>query len=600
MSQIQEVKEANNIVEVISERIKLDHSGANYRACCPFHNEKTPSFFVSETMQRYRCFGCGASGDVLDFLQNFDGLTFYESLKSLADRANIQLRDYQRTSEDEERDRIYEALDLAKEYYHYLLTKHEVAKVAREYLQNRGCQNDSIKLFQLGFSTEAWDGLIRYLHDKKKFSLEILEKAGLVIRAKNGRYYDRFRGRLMFPLKNHRGQVVGFSGRVLSAEVKEAKYINSPETLLYHKSKMLYGYSELLREIKKKEKVIVVEGEFDMISSTQAHVNNVVAIKGSALTADQVQLLSRVAKTIILSLDADSAGVKATMRAIEIVNQFGLELRVLDLKHLDFLAAEDKVKDPDELARHTPKLWRQATESTISAYQFLLNCSFDAHDPKTPEGKREIINELAPMLNQITHAVEREYYLQQLAKKLQVKESLLAEDIRRFGKAKHVLQKTPEKTKVGKSFREKNEEYAIFLLFQLPPTEIVAEAKKIAELDFATPGIKSLLQQLSLWQGTLKVENFANRLAEDLKAQLMTYLLQPEYEKMLDQLELESEWEKIQKLLQKEALRAEIQAIDAKISSLDALTQRDENQEKELDQLLNLIIEKQQGIQKIG
>src|SRR5690606_35001535 len=210
---------------------------------------------------------------------------------------------------------------------------------------------NSIKLFQLGYSSPGWDGLVRYLHTKKKYALADLEKAGLVIRGNGGRYYDRFRGRVMFPLKDHRGRVVGFSGRLLESDAKEAKYINTPETLLYHKSHMLYGYKELFAEIKKKEEVIVVEGEFDVISSAQAHVNNVVAIKGSALTKDQVKLLARAAKKIILCLDADAAGAEATRRAIEVVGDTEVELRVIDLSGLT-----EGEKDVDELARHNSAL----------------------------------------------------------------------------------------------------------------------------------------------------------------------------------------------------------------------------------------------------
>ena len=251
MSQIQEVKDANNIVEIVGEKIDLRPSGSSFKARCPFHSEKTPSFFVHPEMQRYRCFGCGATGDVLDFLQNYDGMTFYEALKYLADRASITLKDFNRTSEDEEREQLLGILNLAKEYYHYLLTQHEAGKPALAYLKERGTNSQSIKLFNLGYSLSSWDGLIKYLHQKKKYPLELIAKTGLIIKGKGDRYYDRFRGRVMFPLKNHRGQVVGFSGRLLTAQAKEAKYINSPETSLYHKSKLLYGYSELFREIRK-------------------------------------------------------------------------------------------------------------------------------------------------------------------------------------------------------------------------------------------------------------------------------------------------------------------------------------------------------------
>ena len=605
MSQIKEVKDATNIVEIVAEKIKLENSGANYRACCPFHSEKTPSFFVNPGLQRYRCFGCGANGDVLDFLQNFEGITFYEALKTLADRAGIQLKEFQKSQDDEEREKLLEIMSFAKEYYHFLLTKHEVGQIGRDYLQNRDITNESIKIFQLGFATNAWDSLLKYLHHKKKFPLDLIEKTGLIIKGRNGGYYDRFRERLIFPLKNHRGQVVGFSGRLLSQSPKEAKYINSPETLLYHKSKMLYGYSELFREIKKKEQVVVVEGEFDMISSTQAHVNHVVAIKGSALTTDQVNLLSRVAKTIILSLDADEAGIKATERAIEIVKAKGIDLRVIDLKHLDFLKEEDKIKDPDDLAREKPKVWRQAVESAVSVYEFLFNHAIESHDPKTADGKRKIINRLAPILETIDHSVEKEFYLQKLSIVLNVKESLLKEDIKKFGQKKSLLSqaKTADESVVAstlKSYQERNEEYMLFLLFSFPAELIKEKAAALSDFEFKSSGFKEILKQLLLVKNNFNLQSFSTNLAEDLKKILMDVLLNPENEKNLQENDLEKEWQAVLSTVKKESLRREIMLINEEISQLDSSLKRTEEEEKRLDKLLTQIVVKQREIKKLN
>lgn len=603
MSQISEVKDQNNIVEVIAERIKLESGGLNFKACCPFHSEKTPSFFVNPSLQRYRCFGCGANGDVLDFLQNFEGVTFYEALKTLADRAGIALKDFQRSGEDEEREILLEILNLAKEYYHYLLTKHEVGQVGRDYLAKRGTNSESIKLFQLGFATNAWDSLLKYLHHKKKYRLDLIEKTGLIIKGRNGGYYDRFRERLIFPLKNHRGQVVGFSGRLLSQSPKEAKYINSPETSLYHKSKMLYGYSELFREIKKKEQVVVVEGEFDMISSAQAHVNHVVAIKGSALTTDQVNLLSRVVKTIILSLDADEAGIKATERAIEIVRAKGIDLKVIDLKHSDLLNEEDKVKDPDELASEKPKVWRQAVEGAVSVYEFLINHSMDAFDPATAEGKRKIVNYLAPILEGIDHAVEKEFYMQKLSVMLNVKQSLLKEDIAKFGrpKASANLDTSTEKTKLFvKSYQERNEEYLLFLLFSFEPKLIRERATSLAQFNFVSAGFRQIIERLLKVEGEFNLQSFATSLAEDLKKTLMDALLNPDYEKNAKDQDLEKEWLTTLTLVKKEALRREISQINEEITKLDSSLKRNQEEEDRLDQLLTEIVQKQAAIKKLS
>lgn len=598
MSQIREVKDATNIVDIIGERIKLDGAGANFRGLCPFHSEKSPSFFVNPALQRYRCFGCGASGDVLDFLQNFEGATFYEGLKTLADRAGITLKDFQRTSEDEQRETLLEILSLAKEYYHYILTTHEAGAAGRSYLKQRGTTQESIKLFQLGQATNAWDSLLNYLHGKKKYPLELIEAAGLIVKGRSGNYYDRFRERLMFPLKNHRGQIVGFSGRLLSGEAKEAKYINSPETMLYHKSKMLFGYSELFREIKKKEQIIVVEGEFDVISSAQAHVNHIAAIKGSAMTADHVKLMARVAKTVILSLDSDAAGIKATERAIPLVQQEGMDLRVIDLKHLGYTA-----KDPDELASSDPAAWRQASSASVSVYEYLLDYALDTHDPKTPDGKRQIVNYLAPIFNHIDHQVEKEFYLNKLAKALNVKESLLAEDLRRFGQKKALVSAAPASASapapsITKTLAQRSEEYLLFLLLQSDAAGLATRLKQVQDLNWQNHGFAAIIQQLQQ-QRDFSLDRFAKTLAEDLKAALMQVLLEPDYEQNLTSSNLDTEWTRMLRTGRRDVLRAEIETINQEINQLDAVLERDASQESRLDELLALIVQKQAAIKQL-
>ncbi len=594
MSQIQEVKDANNIVEIIGEKIDLKVSGSSFKAPCPFHNEKTPSFFVHPEMQRYRCFGCGATGDVLDFLQNYDGMTFYEALKFLADRAAITLKDFNRTSEDEEREQLLAILNLAKEYYHYLLTEHEAGKTALAYLKDRGTNSQSIKLFQLGYSMNSWDALIKYLHLKKKYPLDLIAKTGLIIKGRGNRYYDRFRGRLMFPLKNHRGQVVGFSGRVLDPKIKEAKYINSPETSLYHKSKLLYGYSELFREIRKDNSLVIVEGEFDVISSAQAHINNVVAVKGSALTKEQIELIARVAQTIILAFDQDEAGIKATKRAISLIKDKEIDLRVIDVKSLNKLAGSTDLKDPDDFARHEPKLWRQAIDQAVSVYSFLLDIALDKHDPSSPDGKRKIINDLALVINSIDHSVEKEFYLQKLAEKLNVKVALIKEDIDRFGQKKEQKKIVKEqKVKTTKTHQEKMEEYLIFLLFQLDTKDFDEEVKKILSLNFQTPGISNILEILSKDMSNFNLEKFTKKLAEDLKEKLMEFLLNPEFQKNIKNADIKKEWTYALSQVKKDIVHAEIEEINEEIAQLDKKNKRSESEEKRLDELLNKIIEKQ-------
>jgi DNA primase len=583
MSQVQQVKDANDIIQVIGERIKLQRSGSSYKAPCPFHSEKTPSFFVSDQLQRYRCFGCSETGDVLDFLQKYEAMSFGEALKYLADQGGIQLEEFQRTSEDDLRERLLAILNLAKEYYHYLLTSHSVGKKAKEYLKERLISQESINLFQLGYSMPSWDGLVKYLHHKKKYPLEEIEQTGLIIKGRGDRYYDRFRGRVMFPLKDHRGRVVGFSGRLLEKEAKEAKYINTPETKLYHKSKMLFGYKELLNEIRKKEEVIVVEGEFDVVSSAQSHVNNIVAIKGSALTKDQVKLLARIAKKIILCLDADDAGAKATKRAIEVVGETDIELRVIDLSQL-----EGGQKDVDELARHSPKVWRKLESQSVSVYEFLLNFTLRSNDPKKPEGKREIIKEIGPVFASITHAVERDFYVQKLADILKVKKSIVNQDL---DKAKRNLpvkdnkkEEPEEKKKLSR--QESFEKYILFLLFE--STEFSKKIDSLKDIPWQTPGLSEIIKHFSKLKisGKANLKKISHGLAEDLKQLVFDIVYAPDMINLKDQIKIDEEWELIFLKLKQESARNSINLIQKQIKDLDSKSEKTEEEEKSLNNLI--------------
>ncbi len=597
MSQVQQVKDATDIIQVIGERIKLQRSGSSYKAPCPFHSEKTPSFFVSEQLQRYRCFGCGETGDALDFLQKYEAMSFAEALKYLADQAGIQLAEFQKTNDDELRERLLAILNLAKEYYHYLLTVHSIGEQARKYLKERAISQESIQLFNLGYSMTSWDGLVKYLHHKKKFPLEEIEQTGLIIKGRGGRYYDRFRGRVMFPLKDHRGRVVGFSGRLLDKEAKEAKYINTPETKLYHKSKMLFGYKELLSEIKKKEAVIVVEGEFDVISSSQNHVNNIVAIKGSALTQEQVKLISRVAKKILLCLDADEAGIKATKRAIEVVGDTDIELRVIDLSSL-----EGGAKDVDELARSTPKVWRELENQSISVYEFLLRFSLRKNDPEKPEGKREIVKEVGPVFAEITHAVEKDFYIKKLAETLKVKPELIKQDLQKI-KQNLPLESAREPISTQQNLpsrRESLERYLIFLLFE--SNKFSEKIQLISDFAWQTPGLFELIKHFSSaeFKNKLDLKKATQGLAEDLKQLVFDVVYDPKFISLKEQIDFEVEWLNTWLILRNESARASIKLLQAEIKELDRKAEKTEQEELEFNNLLKKIAHYQQILRSVN
>jgi DNA primase len=594
MSQVQEVKQANDIIQVIGERVTLQRSGANWRGLCPFHSEKSPSFFVSEQLQRYRCFGCSESGDIFTFLEKYDGMTFAESLQYLADKAGITLTQQSFSSEDDQRKRVLEILNLAKEYYHFLLTKHEVGKKGREYLAQRGTTAESIKVFQLGYALASWDGLLKYLRDKKKYALANIEASGLIVQGKGGRYYDRFRDRLIFPLTDHRGRVVGFSGRVFEKSAKEAKYINSPETLVYHKSQMLFGFSQLYQSIRQANEVVVAEGEFDVISSAQAHVNNVVAVKGSALTEEQMKLLSRTVGKVILSFDMDSAGVTATKRAIEVARPFGLELRVIALPN------EFKTKDPDELAHAHPDVWRQAVKSSISVWEFFLQAALKSFSTKTPEGKRQIIDELAPIFGQISHAVELEYYVKKLSEALDVKTTIVQSDLRKFQQVKKKgLSPTknsdsnlPQKLPTKLSRRDRLEAYLLFLLFNMPENEMIEHATQLQTAAVSYAGSKQIIVALlQNAQPTLHFASFAKTLADDLQQSLLDFSTNPEYFSLLPTMDLQKEWQKGIAELKKLQVSDDTQKLNQRLEELERERERTPDQDQEYEQILRQIVQ---------
>ena len=591
MSQIQQVKEATDIVEVIGQRIELKRAGAYYKGLCPFHAEKSPSFFVNEMMQRFKCFGCGKGGDAFEFLIQYENMTFYETLEYLADKAGITLERELRSRDDEERQQLLQILDITREYYHYILTKHVAGKTARAYLADRQTTSESIKLFQIGYALPQWDGLIAYLHRKKKYPLDLLMKAGLVIKGRGGRYYDRFRDRVMFPLRNSRGQVVGFSGRIMPSSSdetakQEAKYINSPETLLYHKSKMLFGYSELHQSIREKKEIVVVEGEFDVVTSTQAHVNNVVAIKGSALTNDHALLLNRTVERVLLALDTDAAGVEATKRSLQVLKPYDLELRAVVIP---------EGKDPDDLARSQPKVWRETVQRSVSAYEFLIQASLKEHAGESAATQRKVIKELAPDLWGIESQVERDYYVKRLAELLKVQPNMLKHDLEHFAEKKglatsKITKKEPTEsadTAPKKLSRlEQLERYLTFLLVRGTPADAIVRLEQLEAIPVQSALLSALVKER---QSLVDAETFEPLLAQiggDLQQELMELLVDEKLSPILTSASVASEWERTMSEYEQEATKARRAAISRELAVLESTGDKTPQQAKRSDELL--------------
>jgi len=411
-NQADQIKQKIDIVSVISERINLKKAGRNFKANCPFHSEKTPSFMVSPELQIYKCFGCGETGDVYTFLEKYEGMDFKEALRYLAEKTGVKLVSY-KPQEESLKEKLYNLNKNSQDFYHYILMNHPVAKTARDYLiNNRGLTQKTINTFKIGYSPDVFGVLKKFLVDKKGFAVKDLELGGLGF-VKGGNFIDKFRGRITFPLYDHRGNVVGFSGRILPQEKNKelAKYINSPETPIYHKSRLLFGLHLVKDDIKKTGEVIIVEGETDMISSWQAGITNIVAIKGSALTDDQLRLLSRFCKKITLALDSDLAGNLAARRGIVLAQKQGFDISVAGL---------GKYKDPDEAARADVGFYKKALEEAEDVWSYIIQSVFSRFETDTPEGKAKISRELVPLLASIPDKIVQAHYIQKVTERLLV------------------------------------------------------------------------------------------------------------------------------------------------------------------------------------
>jgi len=508
MDQVDEIRKKIDIVSFISEYIPLKKAGRNFKALCPFHSEKAPSFIVSPERQIWKCFGCGEGGDAFSFLMKIEGMEFGEALRVLAKRTGVKLVSYRPSGREAEKEKLYSLNYLASEFYHYLLVNHPVGKRGLGYLLERGIKKDSIKRFKLGFAPPLWDGLQRFLIGKKGYKLEDLKKAGLLAFG-SGKPRDFFRERIIFPLKDHRGNVVGFSGRVLPGKNETApKYINIAETLLYQKSSLLYGLDQGKEEIRKKRSVIVVEGEFDVISSFQANVENIVAIKGSSLTFEQCQLLKRFADEIILALDRDIAGDAAARRGIETADSLGFELKVVELP---------EGKDPDELAQKSKALWQKAVKKAMPVYDFFISSACSRFDKNTSSGKKRIGEEVLPVLKKITNDLVRAHYVRFLAKELELPEEALFDRMEKI-KLDQQEEKTPLVKKEEKpSRRWLLEEHLLSLFFQTGKEKELLK-KKFSSL-FETQAFVRIIQFLKKYfkeHKKFSSETFAKTLPSEL------------------------------------------------------------------------------------
>ncbi len=439
----EEIKARLDIVEFIQGYVRLQKAGVNFRAPCPFHAEKTPSFFVSPTRQIWHCFGgCGEGGDIFTFVMKIEGMDFPEALRLLAARAGVELR-----REDprlaSERNRLYDLCEHAARIFEKNLL---LSPAPKEYLKKRGVTENSVREFRIGWAPESWDFLLSRLA-QKGFKNEEAEKAGIAVRSEDRRsWYDRFRSRIMFPIADANGRVIGFGGRIFQetrdpapeqvryearkrqeTDRVEAKYINTPQTLIYDKSRVLYGFDKAKQEIRAKNRAVVVEGYMDCVMSHQAGVKNAVAVSGTALTPLQLKTIKRLCDTIVSSFDADAAGQSATRRSLALAAEFEFERRI---------AAIPSGKDPADAARENPAQWIAAVAEARPVIDFYFDKMFLEENPERAEGKKKISSALIPLIADLPDEIQKAHWVRRLAARFAIGEDAIWKEAARASRAR--------------------------------------------------------------------------------------------------------------------------------------------------------------------
>ncbi len=463
MSAIDEVKQKTDIVEVISQYATLKKSGRNLTALCPFHSEKNPSFYVYPEQQSWHCFGaCSTGGDVFAFIMKKEGLDFGEALRVLAQRAGVTLPSRMEPgARKEEKEEFYQVNDAAAVYYNNLLLNSPAAEKARNYIQKRGFTPQTVADFQLGFSLDSWEALKQYLTEKS-YSEATMLTAGLLSKSEEGRTYDRFRGKLMFPIRDIRGHVTGFGARVLDDSLP--KYINSPQTPTFDKSGTIYAIDRAAPEIRKQDSAIVMEGYMDVITAHQNGITSVVASMGTAITETQVNILKKLSKNITLAMDADAAGEEAMLRTVGYENILNAEMRVIVMP---------EGKDPDDVIREDIKTWQGLVNQALPLMDFMFEKTTLNLNLTTARDKSLAVDRLLPIVAAISDPIRQAHYLQKLAGLVNVDMNTIKASLSRI-KPPTARRRTPAAKPVTTSqdirplVSTSREEYLLAILLQHP------------------------------------------------------------------------------------------------------------------------------------
>lgn len=525
MDAVSEIKQHLDIVTVVSSYVALKKSGRNYKGVCPFHSENTPSFMVSPELQIYKCFGCNAAGDMFNFIQQIEGVDFPQALELLADRAGIKIeRNNYETEESALRKRIYYINEITARFYNYILTNHAGGKIGRDYIKDKRKLTDvTINDFLIGYAPDLYDALINFLM-KKGISIQEMLTAGVVAEREQGKIVDKFRGRVVFPFMGTDGKIVGFAGRTVLD--RDPKYLNTSETLVFHKSRFIFGLDKARIAIKK-EGAVFVEGQMDLISAHQHGFTNVIATSGTSLTEDHLNILSRYTNDITFCFDSDTAGVSAIFRGVEMAERHGYNIKIAVIPV--------PYKDIDEMLQSDPLLVKQMFATAVPAYDFYLYSILKKYDKTSPEGKKRIMDELIPKFKTITNKVLFDHYAKQIATELNLAEetvvSVLAKGADRTNTAEKqyveevAYQNSESSAATGVSAfnisKQHTESYIISLLLKANLDITTSMGYKLTPEDFSDKDLSRLfsvyIEYIRGLKGDFHPHDFEKLLDTDLK-----------------------------------------------------------------------------------
>ncbi|MBC8274157.1 MAG: DNA primase [Chloroflexi bacterium] len=533
MSVIDDVKQRLDIVQVVSEYTNLQKSGRSYKALCPFHSEKTPSFFVFPERQSWHCFGaCGTGGDIFSFIMKKEGVDFTQALHLLANKAGVSLvalTTPEKQTQNKERERLFEINEAAAEYYHHLLLNTSVGEIARNYVAKRGLSPETIKSFQLGFAPDGWETIKQYLKGKGYEEADLLA-AGLLVERDDKNSYDRFRSRLIFPIRNIQGKAIGFGGRALDDSLP--KYLNSPQTPVFDKSSSLYGIDHAKIAARQKDQAVIVEGYMDVLTAHQHGYDNVVASMGTSMTDKQLAILKNLTKNLILALDADTAGEEAISRSGEMIDKM---LPVPPsfygwVKYEDAHNAEVKIlvlpqnKDPDDIIKEDDSQWQKLIIDAKPMIGFILETVIAKVDLASARDKSLAVEKLLPLLFEMHDPLRQAHYVERLAKLLKIDERILVDTLRRFS----IIERKRKTTKNMKAYTpivpaiissSPLEQYCLALLLQYP--ELKAESAGLSPDYFESSENKVLFVK---WKQSDDLASLENRLDSALQEYLQSLM----------------------------------------------------------------------------